>query len=287
MIQHEKETQQPVLNGIFEGRIITLKQLMRLFEHSDFFDGIKEISRYMGAIEGKDKAPNNEFINSDVYNNLIAVCEANEKDEPKFTDIKNRLENLYSRLRLARDDANKIYGECREVLGIIYGLLSDTRLFIITSIESNFLNEKYDTIEPLMKTYPDISTDLFEAVMCWGLNRPTACVAHLMRAMEYAFKLLATRFDEDRISDLFTWNAKLDVLKKKIDALEDKEEKEYFENIYSDLNTVRRRWRNKTMHLERIYQAQEARKVFDAVMTFLDDLSEKLTPPPQSLPPVN
>ncbi len=273
-----------ILNGIFESHLSQFSLFMRLFQDSAFFEGVQEIAQYMGTIKGKDKVIGSEHINPDVFKRLIAVCEDNEGEEPRFTIIKDELNELYELLPYARLDAHHVYGKCKEVLGKIYGLLAFSRLFIITTKEANFLDEKYALIKPLGEMYPDIDTDLFEAMMCWGLGRPTASVAHLMRSMEYAFKLLADHFSEPKISTHPTWNAKLVELKKKIDLIAVKEERDYYENIHSDLNTVRRRWRNNTMHLEQIYGAEEARHIFDAVITLLQDLSEKLTPQQLSLP---
>jgi hypothetical protein len=50
----------------------------------------------------------------------------------------------------------------------------------------------------------------------------------------------------------------------------------FFSNATADLRSVKDAWRNPTLHIERIYDGEEASEIWNAVKTFMRGLAQKL-----------
>lgn len=124
--------------------------------------------------------------------------------------------------------------------------------------------------------FPSASYEIDEASKCLALERGTACVFHLMRAMEIAVAATARCLqipDPVRQKDR-TWGAiqgAIDsAIKVKWPLKTDRESGDgyYFMNLLASFSAVKNPWRDATMHVEKTYTVEQARDILDAVRGF-------------------
>ena len=127
--------------------------------------------------------------------------------------------------------------------------------------------------------FPESLADLGEATQCLGLSRNTACVFHLMRAMEHALYVIGKRFSAtitDKNNKLLTWGKILNNVNDKVQEMPHGEDRDNWSSILALLYHVKDCWRNSTMHPRDTYSSQEAHEVFMAVKSFLNRLAREL-----------
>ena len=118
--------------------------------------------------------------------------------------------------------------------------------------------------------------DIEDAGNCLALQQPTACVFHLMRAMEIAVRKLGKRINVT-ITPKTTWRqitgAMDDIIKKMPDSTDRQtEKKNSWESARANLHHLGSVWRNKTMHPAASYTPSQARDVFNAARIAMDGL---------------
>ena len=123
---------------------------------------------------------------------------------------------------------------------------------------------------------PSTAEDISEAAQCLALNRPTACVFHLMRVMETGVQILGNRLGIQLTADK-NWQKILDEANKAIKALNQKDATtKAYAGISSNLYNVKLALRNEVMHPKQTYTPDEAKNVFHAVRNFTQDLAALL-----------
>jgi hypothetical protein len=176
------------------------------------------------------------------------------------------------------------YGQTREdirSLKLSLDVELDTRKFFFVPPERSeyysgdefFLVGKFfgkmEPFQEVLKVFPSTGDDLVEAGNCLALDRPTACVFHLMRVMEVGLKAIAKALGFTYSSN---WGKCLADIEKQGQRAEP-----FFIEAVAYLRSVKNAWRNPTMHIERIYSEQEAEHIFNAVQAFMQHLASRLT----------
>jgi hypothetical protein len=113
--------------------------------------------------------------------------------------------------------------------------------------------------------------DLDEACNCLALARATACVFHLMRAMEEAVKILGTKLGVTNVEK--EWGKILSDIGAKIEAMPKGQSRDEWSACHVNLYHVKQAWRNSTMHPKETYTTEQAKEVLDAVFAFLKQLA--------------
>jgi hypothetical protein len=127
------------------------------------------------------------------------------------------------------------------------------------------------------KKFPSAKEDIKNAGNCLALGQPTACVFHLMRAMEIAVRQLSKRL-KVTITPQTTWRVMTGNMDPKIKAMPDatqrqKQKKNDWEAARTNLHLVGSVWRNNTMHPATSYTQSQALDVMNAVRVFMSGLS--------------
>jgi hypothetical protein len=126
--------------------------------------------------------------------------------------------------------------------------------------------------------FPSARIDLKEAGNCYALERPTACVFHLMRAMEASIQKLGRRLGI-AITPQTTWRRITGEMDAKIKAMPEqtprqKKQKDAWSEARANLHHVGQVWRNNTMHPARDYTMSQAKDVIDAIRVSMQSLCE-------------
>ena len=136
--------------------------------------------------------------------------------------------------------------------------------------------------------FPSAQYDITEAGHCLALRRSTACVVHLMRALEVALASLATALGLSLKTE--NWNRILndieDAIRSRTRAThgqqwKDKDEP-FFTEAAAHFRLIKNAWRNHVMHGRDKYTEQEAEDIYRSVRPFMQHLSERLSEAEQS-----
>lgn len=147
----------------------------------------------------------------------------------------------------------------------------------------------YEQTTPLFggdvaNAFPSATFDISESGKCFALGRNTACVFHLMRALELGLSALGAVFG---VSLAHTnWAPALDQIESKIrDMHKDpiwkarpdcKEQQEFYAQAASHFGIFKDAWRNYTAHARGKYDEQEASDILTSVRAFMQKLSTRL-----------
>lgn len=128
------------------------------------------------------------------------------------------------------------------------------------------------------KKFPKAIEDIAEAGKCLSLQRPTACVFHLMRVMEIGVQAFGKKLKVGVNIQIETWYQIMEHVDGAIRQLPSKSEKEKRRKAElaaasANLNAVRIAWRNEVMHPKQTYTREEAHDLFGTTRSFMDHLS--------------
>ena len=154
--------------------------------------------------------------------------------------------------------------------------LEDKKFFYIPDDRVAFYGQVSLFGEDVAKKFKHANDDITQAGNCYAVGQPTACVFHLMRAMEVVVRRLGRRMDV-RIDPNTTWRKITGDMDYKIKGLADatarqKEKKNRWEETRANLHHVGSVWRNNTMHPAKTYTPSQARDVIDACRVFMGGL---------------
>ncbi len=133
--------------------------------------------------------------------------------------------------------------------------------------------------------FASLSNEIEESAQCLVLDRSTASVFHLMRVMEVGLRSLGKSLNESSLDPKKnpSWEA---ILRKCDDQLQKpnaqrstewQTDPTFFATATANLRAVKDAWRNPTMHIERDYDPEEARDVWNSVRAFMRHLASKLS----------
>jgi hypothetical protein len=202
-----------------------------------------------------------------------------------------------------KQQANRVLDELKEV--------DDTNgdptraVFIIDELMSNIQNElkehlffvvngdrakwfKWDDEvlfgERVAMVFPESTPELAEAGRCFALERWTACVFHLMRALELALHKWAAHLGVDQFSaiKLENWKNILDAAERKIKALEHQTkgankdaELTYYSETLAHYRVIKDAWRNHVAHARERYDEGRAMSIMNHVGEFMNLLAAR------------
>jgi hypothetical protein len=132
--------------------------------------------------------------------------------------------------------------------------------------------------EAVAKKFKRAAGDIRSAGNCLALRQPTACVFHLMRALEIAVRQLGRKLNLT-ITPQTTWRQMTGQMDPKIKSMPtatetQKRKKNNWEAASMNLHHVGSVWRNNTMHPAASYTQDQARDVFTATRVFMNGLCD-------------
>jgi hypothetical protein len=125
--------------------------------------------------------------------------------------------------------------------------------------------------ETVETKFQPASEDIENAGRCLAVSQETAAVFHLMRAMECAVGMLATKLvipHPDR-----EWGKLLSDIHKKIEEMPKGDLRDSWSECHANLYHLKQAWRNKTMHPKATYTPEQAKEVFEATRVFMSQLA--------------
>lgn len=155
--------------------------------------------------------------------------------------------------------------------------LQNVYYFQVDQKEVQFYGQKQLFGQQAANKFKDAAYDIENAGNCLALQQPTACVLHLMRAMEVALRTLGAH-RKLKIGPKDTLGKILGDIAPKINAMPDKTEiqkrkKEQWAEARANLFHVKQAWRDNSMLGKQTDTRQHAYDIFVAVRTFMVHLA--------------
>ena len=176
--------------------------------------------------------------------------------------------------------AGVVNGKLRELRERISQSLEDRTIYFVPPNRADYIRRQAGCFsQATQDKLADVSYDLAEAALCLGMARNTACVFHLMRAMEFAVQRLGDRLGVtvvDKHNRELPWGQILGNVSGAIERLPVGPERDALSGIHAMLYSVKQAWRNSTMHPRETYTDEEAEALFGAVRAFLATLADSL-----------
>lgn len=170
----------------------------------------------------------------------------------------------------------------KELINRIEDELGGRAFFYMPMDKAKYYDDPHPLGDAVAKRFPALAEDADEAGKCFASGRYTACVFHLMRAMERLVQVFAEKLGLSERTIHFRlreWGRILGAAKRKIDALpqkttRSKRRREAYSEAWAFLDRVREAWRNTTMHPKETYTEEEAKDIFAAVRAFATRLAK-------------
>ncbi|MGH8093438.1 MAG: hypothetical protein ACREIF_08200 [Chthoniobacterales bacterium] len=181
-------------------------------------------------------------------------------------------------IRVGRDLAARI----EAIQSLIKDELSRRKFFYVPAERVAFYG-KNDLFGPLVfRKIPKARENIQEAGTCLALDRPTACIAHLMHAvsagMEVVAKNLSVRYNQPM--GILDWKSVIQPIQKKIEDWQEhaKSQKKYdaleqYSKIATHFDYFKNAWRNKVAHAATLYDIHEAKSVMSRTETLLQEIA--------------
>ncbi len=185
---------------------------------------------------------------------------------------------LATKANVAVLDPNKFKNEVSILRKRIDDELSEREFFALESKFTEYFQKIKLFGEQVFNSFPSANDDIYEAGTCLALARATACVMHLMRAVEVSLTVLTKELGLPQRHD---WGKHLtdieNELTKRYKASGSRTPDEtFFAEAAAQIGHIKTAWRNPTMHVDRSYTEERAEEIFVAVRSLLRHLAGKL-----------
>jgi hypothetical protein len=201
-------------------------------------------------------------------------------------------------LRYMPDNTPTQYGELRKSLDtIVRAIYAELATVVVVHLPQDqaALYEKDNLFgEAVTDKFKDAAQDIHEAGSCYALDRHTACVMHLMRALEVALDGVGRGIGLGGVvmDAKHSWGTALKKIGDQIGA-NDKTppdpdwtgaKSDFFKDARALLFAVKVAWRDNSMHLEKVYSPQHSKRIFDTVKNLFEYLADHLDQSGQYVP---
>jgi hypothetical protein len=155
--------------------------------------------------------------------------------------------------------------------------------FYLEKEKAKYLDLKSPFGESVTAAFPQAVIDIEEAGNCLALGRNTACVLHLMRAMESVVHAVAKSIGVNY--EFRGWEAVIKKMRSELEKEYDKMEptfvgkKEFYSNVLDRLLATKDAIRNPSMHGRINYDAERAEEVYRSTKALIQKVAEGLTEP--------
>lgn len=197
-----------------------------------------------------------------------------------LADMDNQIPAL-DRLDMAIDGAGRmpLMNLSQAILHTLSGIRDDLRSEFFFHLDQRDV-PLYQEGEPfgrkVASKFPKAAEDIEEAAKCLALQRPTASVFHLMRAMEVIVQRLGKKLGVQNIDK--EWGKILSDIGKAVEAMPkttsaELKKRNRWSEAHTQLYHVKQAWRNDTMHPKQTYTREQAHEVFNATRVFASHLA--------------
>ena len=246
----------------------------------------------------KNKLDSNERASSQQHNINLAIDRYfKEMKDVDFPQTRDRM----ARLRTSNDTHSRqisidVYADLKTARETFEDELNKHNFIYIPKDRQHFINNPNLFGVEVSENFPSIKVELENAGNCYASDNHTACVFHLMRAVEIGGKALlsfmkATKHlsrakggTKPKPISLCTWGDLKNAMKKALDeqhslAITSPQKKAKYQFCNEAVETFghfQHAWRDKVSHSNVIYDKYYAQKIISSTERFLKHLATKI-----------
>jgi hypothetical protein len=152
----------------------------------------------------------------------------------------------------------------------------------IPSDRVEYLRSPHPFGQRVAEQFPSTVGEIEAATRAIAFDLPMACIFHVMRTVEKAFKGIDLFLSLDPPDGLTarTWGAFRKRMEVRFEALgkdwRNSNEGEFFKKIHGDIGTIQIAWRDTSLHVDREYSLAEAENIFKTVKMMMENLAQHL-----------
>lgn len=151
-------------------------------------------------------------------------------------------------------------------------------LFVLSPEEARKYSAKSPFGESVEEAFPSSTREVGDAAKCLALKQWTACVVHLMRALEPALTALARSVDVEPDQN---WNKALNQIDANLREISRSrhgaEDEQWASETSAHFRTIKNAWRNHAAHGRARYNEAEAVAIFDNVGFLMRTLAKRIS----------
>lgn len=198
------------------------------------------------------------------------------------------LERMIDQLKAGTCTYEELYTRLMVVHGRIHDELDDVHMYVIDREHAPYLVMSAPFGDGVADKFPSANYDIVEAARCYGLRRSTACVMHLMRALEVGLAVMGKPLNVETANK--NWHNVLDQMEKAIKAMNSdlgptwKEDQAFYSGAASHFRLLKDGLRNHAMHVREKYTEEQAEEIYRSARAFMRHLAAKLSEPKEGEP---
>jgi hypothetical protein len=163
--------------------------------------------------------------------------------------------------------------------------LQERKFLYVPKDRVGYYNNKSICSPLVADKFPRAIPDIIEAGNCYALERPTACVFHLMRVIPYGMEILAKKLKVKYGASIETlqWGDIIPPIDKAVKLLQQHmrskkraADQKYYSEVVSHLYFCKDAWRNHVSHGREPYDMPRAKSVLDHVGHVMNLLAQKM-----------
>lgn len=175
-----------------------------------------------------------------------------------------------------------------ELMNEIARTLGDAKFMMIPSYDAAYYDNPVLFGPAVADRFPNANQEITEAGSCYATGHYTACVFHLMRAVEHGARAMVKAL---RVSsalntkvELSTWNELITALEGGLKSaaagrrksLAKSQSSEFYNHAIGQFRNFKDAWRNNVSHTRKTYQQGETKDILDNTRQFMQHLATKL-----------
>lgn len=260
------------------GGLISLFDM--LVQYAYFFvNSHRRLEILRAKIEKKPDDPLSDYDAAELTEALEFAANASQfLKMPSTEHLAKALARQASSIRIGRAIAAKM----ESIESMMRNELSQKQFLYVNADRAAYY-ECDDLFGPLVsKKIPKAKENIKEAGSCFALERPTACIAHLMHAvaagMEIVAKNLSVRYAQP--IEILDWQNIIQPIQSKIKDWQKnaKSQKKYdaleqYSKIATNFDYFKHAWRNKVSHAVTLYDIHQAKSVMNHTETLLKEIA--------------
>lgn len=254
--------------------------------HSKIIQAIEDPAR------GTDALPDLVETNAvrSLEKRLRSVCD----DQSEYDRVLERLSNLNGQeaglqplvggpftLGILKHQLDELMNEIARALG-------DAKFMMIPSYDAAYYDNPKLFGPTVAQRFPIANKEITEAGSCYAAGRYTACVFHLMRAVELVARRMVAQLKVNQYLakpvELCDWGMLIGALDKGVTALRHgtatskrkKETFEFYNHAVAQFRNFKDAWRNNVSHTRTSYNKHLAMNVLDNTRQFMEHLATRL-----------
>ena len=275
-------------SGLLELRPFQIVSLLDMveFEASEFFGVLNRLISVRKDLEKPDRPPltPEEQVHMETHmNHADFMCGKYDIDVSYYTErVRNKIDQPE---RYTYSLASAVDG----VKHCIFRELRSRKFMYMPSTDARYYSQAQLFGDDVKDRFPKANKEITLAGNCYATENYTACVFHLMRAVELGarrviMKLKVQAHLNGIPVELCDWGTLVHAIEQGVrglaagtrTSLRKKETFEFYNHALGSFRNFKDAWRNNVSHTRKIYRAGETKDIMDNARQFMQHLATRL-----------